>query len=153
MKKKISIRKRYQLAALCIIGLLSACSGGSKTQKNAYEEERLAGKSFGSTKSGIAPCYSDKYAKIGFQVNELFMPEKELRERIENVCTIKNTLIKHLYQKPELDADELFQTMMEYKEMIKPYAGNTSAFLYNALSEGKNILLEGQLGSMKDIDN
>ena len=120
---------------------------------DAYEEERLAGKSFGSTKSGIAPCYSDKYAKIGFQVNELFMPEKELRERIENVCTIKNTLIKHLYQKPELDADELFQTMMEYKEMIKPYAGNTSAFLYNALSEGKNILLEGQLGSMKDIDH
>ena len=112
---------------------------------DAYEEERLAGKSFGSTKSGIAPCYSDKYAKIGFQVNELFMPEK--------VCTIKNTLIKHLYQKPELDADELFQTMMEYKEMIKPYAGNTSAFLYNALSEGKNILLEGQLGSMKDIDH
>lgn len=120
---------------------------------DAYEEERLAGKSFGSTKSGIAPCYSDKYAKIGCQVNELFMPEKELRERIENVCTIKNTLIKHLYQKPELDADELFQTMMEYKEMIKPYAGNTSAFLYNALSEGKNILLEGQLGSMKDIDH
>lgn len=120
---------------------------------DAYEEERLAGKSFGSTKSGIAPCYSDKYAKIGFQVNELFMPEKELRERIENVCTIKNTLIKHLYQKPELDADELFQTMMDYKEMIKPYAGNTSAFLYNALSEGKNILLEGQLGSMKDIDH
>ena len=120
---------------------------------DAYEEERLAGKSFGSTKSGIAPCYSDKYAKIGFQVNELFMPEKELRERIENVCTIKNTLIKHLYQKPELDADEFFQTMMEYKEMIKPYAGNTSAFLYNALSEGKNILLEGQLGSMKDIDH
>ena len=84
-----------------------------------YEEERLGGKSFGSTKSGIAPCYSDKYAKIGFQVNELFMSEKNLRERIENVCTIKNTLIKYLYQKPELDPDELYDTMMEYKEMVK----------------------------------
>ena len=110
---------------------------------DGYEEERLGGKSFGSTKSGIAPCYSDKYAKIGFQVNELFMPEKNLRERIENVCTIKNTLIKHLYHKPELDPDELYETMMEYKEMVKPYVANTTAFLHNAIDEGKTILIEG----------
>lgn len=120
---------------------------------DSYEEERLAGKSFGSTKSGIAPCYSDKYAKIGFQVNELFMPEKALRERIENVCTIKNTLIRHLYNKPALNPDDIFRTMMEYREMVKPYVANTTAFLYDAVSAGKNILLEGQLGSMKDIDH
>ncbi len=120
---------------------------------DTYEEERLAGKSFGSTRSGIAPCYSDKYAKIGFQVNELFMPEADLRDRLENVCTIKNTLIKHLYHQPELDPGELYQTMMEYKEMIRPFVGNTEAFLHKAIEEGKTILLEGQLGSMKDIDH
>ena len=120
---------------------------------DGYEEERLGGKSFGSTKSGIAPCYSDKYAKIGFQVNELFMPEKNLRDRIENVCTIKNTLIKYLYHKPELDPDELYDTMMEYKEMVKPYVANTTAFLHDAIDQGKTILLEGQLGSMKDVDH
>ena len=120
---------------------------------DTYEEERLAGKSFGSTRSGIAPCYSDKYAKIGFQVNELFMPEDQLRSRIENVCTIKNTLIKYLYNKPELDPDELYSTMMEYKEMIAPYVGNTESFLHDAVEQGKNILLEGQLGTLKDIDH
>lgn len=118
-----------------------------------YEEERLAGKSFGSTKSGIAPCYSDKYAKIGFQVNELFMPEDQLREKLENVCTLKNVVIENLYHKPALDADELLATMKEYKEMIKPYVANTSAFLDKAIKEGKSILLEGQLGALKDTDH
>ena len=121
--------------------------------QDGYEEERLAGHAYGSTKSGIAPCYSDKYAKIGFQVNELFMPEDQLRSRIENVCTIKNTLIKYLYNKPELDPDELYSTMMEYKEMIAPYVGNTESFLHDAVEQGKNILLEGQLGTLKDIDH
>ena len=118
-----------------------------------YEEERLAGKSFGSTKSGIAPCYSDKYAKIGFQVNELFMEEDQLREKLENVCTLKNVVIENLYHKPALDADELLATMKEYKEMIKPYVANTSAFLDKAIKEGKSILLEGQLGALKDTDH
>lgn len=118
-----------------------------------YEEARLAGKSFGSTKSGIAPCYSDKYAKIGFQVNELFMPEDQLREKLENVCTLKNVVIENLYHKPALDAAELLATMKEYKEMIKPYVANTSAFLAKAIEEGKNILLEGQLGALKDTDH
>jgi adenylosuccinate synthase len=120
---------------------------------DTYEEARLAGKAYGSTKAGIAPCYSDKYAKIGFQVNELFMPEAELRARIENVCTLKNTLFKYLYHQPELDPNQVYDTMMEYKEMIKPYVANTNAFLHKAVDEGKNILLEGQLGAMKDIDH
>ena len=120
---------------------------------DSYEEERLAGKSFGSTKSGIAPCYSDKYSKIGFQVNELFMPEKELREKIENVCTLKNVLFEHLYHKPIISPDEIFDTMMEYKEMIQPYVANTSRFLHEAIRDNKSILLEGQLGAMKDTDH
>lgn len=117
-----------------------------------YEEERLAGKSFGSTKSGIAPFYSDKYAKIGFQVNELF-DEAALREKLERVVVQKNVLLEHLYHKPALDVDELFDTMMEYKEMIAPYVCDVSAYLYEAIKEDKNILLEGQLGSLKDPDH
>ena len=118
-----------------------------------YEEERLAGKSFGSTKSGIAPFYSDKYAKVGFQINELFEEEAVLREKIERVIVQKNILLEHLYHKPLIDADELYNTLMEYKEMVAPYVCNVSAYLDKAIKEGKNILLEGQLGTLKDPDH
>ncbi len=116
-----------------------------------YEEERLGGKSFGSTKSGIAPFYSDKYAKIGFQVSELF-DEEILREKIDRVCEYKNILLEHLYHKPAINPDELFDTMLEYRKMVEPYVCDVSAFLHEALKEGKNILLEGQLGALKDPD-
>lgn len=117
-----------------------------------YEEERLAGRSFGSTKSGIAPFYSDKYAKIGFQVNELF-DEVALKEKIERVLVQKNILLEHLYHKPLLDPDEIFATLMQYKEMVEPYVCDVSAYLWRAIKENKNILLEGQLGSLKDPDH
>ena len=116
------------------------------------EEERLAGKSFGSTKSGIAPFYSDKYAKIGIQVNELF-DKKGLREKIHNICQIKNVLLEHLYHKPLLDEDELMDVCEEYANMVKPYVADTALFLHEAIKEGKEILLEGQLGSLKDPDH
>ncbi|MCI8335110.1 MAG: adenylosuccinate synthase [Lachnospiraceae bacterium] len=117
------------------------------------EEERLGGKSFGSTKSGIAPFYSDKFAKIGFQVSELFAQESYLREKIANVCIQKNTVLKNLYHREELDQEKLYQELMEYKEMVAPYVCDVSKFLREALKAGKNILLEGQLGSMKDPDH
>ena len=117
-----------------------------------YEEERLAGKSFGSTKSGIAPFYSDKYAKIGFQVSELF-DEDALKEKIERVIVQKNVLLENLYHKPLLKVDDIFNTLMEYKDMVAPYVCDVSAYLYEAIKEGKNILLEGQLGSLKDPDH
>ena len=117
-----------------------------------YEEERLAGKSFGSTKSGIAPFYSDKYAKVGFQVSELFEEESVLKEKLERVCVQKNVILEHLYHKPVMDVNELYNTLMEYKEMVEPFVCDTHQFLYEALKEGKNILLEGQLGSLKDPD-
>ena len=120
---------------------------------DTYEEARLAGKSFGSTKSGIAPFYSDKYAKIGFQVCELFGDETALMEKLENVCALKNVLLEHLYHKPKLDVEELYATMMEYREMIAPYVCDTSAYLDQAIKDGKNILLEGQLGTLKDPDH
>ena len=117
-----------------------------------YEEERLGGKSFGSTKSGIAPFYSDKYAKIGFQVSELF-DEARLKEKVERVCQTKNVLLEHLYHKPLIDVEELFQTLLEYRDMIAPYVGDVSTFLNQALKDGKTILLEGQLGTLKDPDH
>ena len=117
-----------------------------------YEEERLGKNSFGSTKSGIAPFYSDKYAKIGFQVSELF-DDDSLKEKIKAVCEKKNVLLEHLYHKPLLDPDELYNTLMEYKEMVAPYVCDTALFLHEAIKEGKNILLEGQLGSLKDPDH
>lgn len=116
-----------------------------------YEEERLGGKSFGSTKSGIAPFYSDKYAKIGFQVSELF-DEELLKEKIERVCEQKNVILEHLYHKPKLNPEELFKLLLEYRDMVAPYVCDVSAFLRDALKEGKNILLEGQLGALKDPD-
>lgn len=118
-----------------------------------YEEERLGGKSFGSTKSGIAPCYSDKYAKIGFQVHELFMEETALREKLEGVCQQKNVILEHLYHKPALDVDVLFEDLLHYREMVRPYVCNVSACLYDAIKTGKSILLEGQLGALKDTDH
>ena len=117
-----------------------------------YEEERLGGKSFGSTKSGIAPFYSDKYAKIGFQVNELFDADR-LKEKLKSVCETKNVLLEHLYHKPLLNVDELFAELMEYKKMVAPYVCDVSLYLNNALKEGKEILLEGQLGTLKDPDH
>ena len=117
-----------------------------------YEEERLAGKSFGSTKSGIAPFYSDKYAKIGIQVSDLF-DEGRLREKLEKICVTKNVLLEHLYHKPLLVAEELLATLREYKTMIEPYVCDVSLYLDKALKEGKTVLLEGQLGTLKDTDH
>ena len=120
---------------------------------DTYEEERLGGKSFGSTKSGIAPSYSDKYAKIGFQVSELFEDEAVLKDKVQRVCETKNVLLEHLYHKPLLNPDEVLAELMEYKKMVEPYVCDVSAYLHDAIKDGKNILLEGQLGSLKDPDH
>ena len=119
--------------------------------QDTYEEERLAGNAFGSTKSGIAPFYSDKYAKNGIQISELF-DEESLKEHLKNICTLKNPLFVHLYHKDPLDPDSLFSQLMEWREMIRPYVGDTHRYLKDAIAAGKTILLEGQLGSLKDPD-
>ncbi len=117
------------------------------------EEERLAGKSFGSTKSGIAPFYSDKYAKVGWQVNELFWDDKTLMEKIERICVQKDILLTHLYHRDPIDKEGLLETIHSYRDMIAPYVGNVSEYLENAIREDKTILLEGQLGTLKDPDH
>ncbi|MEA4889365.1 MAG: adenylosuccinate synthase [Clostridiaceae bacterium] len=116
-----------------------------------YEEERLSARQFGSTKSGIAPFYSDKYAKIGFQISELY-DDAALKEKLAGVLTAKNVLLQHLYGKPLLDAETLYTQLVEWREAIRPYVGDTIRFLHKALAEGKKILLEGQLGALKDPD-
>lgn len=118
---------------------------------DTYEEERLGKNAFGSTKSGIAPFFSDKYAKIGIQLNELF-DEETLRAKLKNICTLKNLTLEHVYHKPLLDEEELYNTCLEYKEKIAPYVCDTHAYLQQAIKDGKEILLEGQLGTLKDPD-
>jgi len=120
--------------------------------QDTYEEARLAGKAYGSTKSGIAPFYSDKFAKIGIQVSELF-DDEILEEKVEKICILKNVMFKYLYHMPELDKTELLNTLREYRDMIEPFVCDVSTYLYKAIKEGKNILLEGQLGSLKDPDH
>lgn len=119
---------------------------------DAYEEERLGGKSFGSTKSGIAPFYSDKFAKIGFQVSELFDDEL-LKEKSVRIAEQKNVLLEHLYHKPLITPEDLYTELIEYRDMVAPYVCDVSLYLHKAIKEGKNILLEGQLGTLKDPDH
>ena len=106
-----------------------------------------------TTKSGIAPFYSDKYAKIGFQVSELFLEESLLREKIERVILQKNVILEHLYHAPALSVDEIYGELMSYKKMVEPYVCDVSSYLWDAIKEGKNVLLEGQLGTLKDPDH
>ena len=121
-------------------------------QLDAWEEVRLGKGSFGSTKSGIAPFYADKYAKIGFQVCELFDVDA-LQSRIELFCDRKNPLLTTMYGQKPLDPADIAAELRELAEIIRPYVCDTSALLYDAIAAGKRILLEGQLGSLKDTDH
>ena len=119
---------------------------------DGMEEARLAAKSFGSTKSGIAPFYSDKVAKIGFQISDLFDVKEAVMERIDHVIGLKNVLYTQLYGAQPLNRDEIYAKLMEYKVALAPYVADTTTLLHEAVQAGKTILLEGQLGSLKDPD-
>lgn len=120
---------------------------------DSLEEERLAGKSFGSTKSGIAPFYSDKYAKIGWQVSEFYQDDEILKEKIARVAEIKNCLLVNLYHTDPINEADILARIKEWRELIRPYVGDVSAYLDQAIRENRTILLEGQLGTMKDPDH
>ena len=121
-------------------------------QLDCLEEERLGKNSFGSTKSGIAPFYGDKYQKIGLQLCQLFEPDV-LREKLLHALDIKNALITNLYHKEPIDAEALIAKLTDLAERIRPYTADTDAYLMQAVREGKNILLEGQLGTLRDPDH
>lgn len=116
------------------------------------EEERLGSKGFGSTKSGIAPFYSDKYLKTGIQVSDLF-DDEGLKEKITSNCNIKNQILKTIYNAPELDESIIYNELISYKEQLQPMVCDVALFLNNAIKKGKKILLEGQLGALRDPDN
>ena len=122
-------------------------------QFDSLEEARLAGKSFGSTKSGIAPFYSDKFAKIGWQINEFYQDDEVLMEKINRIADQKDVLLTGLYHTDPIDRQGLLQWIKDRREKVKDYLGNVSLYLDTAIREGKNILLEGQLGTMKDPDH
>ena len=116
------------------------------------EEERLGARSFGSTKAGIAPFYADKYLKLGVQVADLF-DEARLRERLHTSLVAKNVLLEHLYDKPPIEVDGLLADLTRDAERIKPFACDTTSLLKDALAVGKGVLLEGQLGALRDPDH
>lgn len=119
---------------------------------DCLEEKRLGAKSFGSTKSGIAPFYSDKYLKTGLQVCDLY--SDGLYEKVETICANKNIQLKYVYNETEmLSPDDVYAWLMNYKDALAPYVCDTAYYLHDAVSAGKNILLEGQLGSLRDPDN
>ncbi len=117
-----------------------------------YEEERLGDKKFGSTKSGIAPFFADKYAKVGIQVWELYHKER-LKEKLKDMYEKINIQFKYLYNKPEIDYNEVFDVLCGYADAVKDNVADTAKILRKAINDGKNILLEGQLGSLKDTDH
>ena len=119
---------------------------------DVYEEERLSDRKFGSTKSGIAPFYADKYAHIGLQVWQLY-DDPDLRKRVEDVCMKVNILLEHLYHKPIIDVDELLEHLRGQAEWLRPYVTDTTLLLHNAIEEDKTVLMEGQLGTLRDIDH
>lgn len=117
-----------------------------------YEEERLGDRKFGSTKSGIAPFYADKFSKVGLQVWELY-EEERLKDKLKHMYEKINIQFKHLYNKPEINYIEVYEKLLKYANMIKENVTDTSSYLRNAIKENKNILLEGQLGALKDTDH
>jgi adenylosuccinate synthase len=117
-----------------------------------YEEERLSDRKFGSTKKGIAPFYADKYYKVGVQVADLF-DEERLRARLEASLAVKNVLFEHLYHKPPIQVDDIAPALLQDGQRIKPLVCDTTALLHEALAAGKRILVEGQLGALRDPDH
>lgn len=115
------------------------------------EEKRLADAKFGSTKSGIAPFYSDKFAKIGFQIAELYN-EEWLSKKVSNIIDIKNALLINLYNHEPLNKEDILNELKTYRDMIDPFVSDTFTFLNEAYKSGKNILFEGQLGALRDPD-
>ncbi len=116
------------------------------------EEERLGARQFGSTRSGIAPFYADKALKIGVRIADLFLPER-LSDRLRRSLELKNILFVHGYHQPPVDPAALLSALQADASRIAPYVADTTALLQQAVSRGERILLEGQLGALRDPDH
>ena len=115
------------------------------------EEMRLADKKYGSTKQGIAPFYSDKYQKKTILAGELFYPE-ELKAHLSDLMEWKNLTLTKVYGSKPYTMEMLDEWILSYCEKIKPFVCDTGAFLRKAQKDGKSILFEAQLGSLRDLD-
>ena len=116
------------------------------------EEQRLADKKYGSTKQGIAPFYSDKYQKKTVMAGELFYPER-LRTHLKDLMEWKNLIIKGVYGAEPYTWDEIENWLNTSCEAIKPYICDTGDLLREAEENGKRIMFEAQLGSLRDLDH
>ena len=118
---------------------------------DALEEARLADKKYGSTKQGIAPFYSDKYQKKTVLAGELFYPA-ELKRHLADLLEWKNLIISRVYGAKPHTMDELDAWLEDYAYKIKPYITDTGRLLRDAQKDGKSIMFEAQLGSLRDLD-
>ncbi|MGC5327432.1 adenylosuccinate synthase [Brevibacillus sp. SYSU BS000544] len=116
------------------------------------EENRLGAKGFGSTKRGIAPFYADKYAKLGIQVSDLF-DQQRLRQRVEQLMAAKNILLEHHYGRQPINMEEMLTQLGQLADRLKPFITDTSVLLHDAYTNKEVILLEGQLGALRDPDH
>ncbi len=115
------------------------------------EEIRLADKKYGSTKQGIAPFYSDKYQKKTILAGELFYTQ-ELKAHLADLMEWKNLTLTKVYGAKPYTMAMLEEWLETYCEKIKPYVCDTGVFLKDAKENGKSILFEAQLGSLRDLD-
>ncbi len=118
---------------------------------DCLEEDRLAGKKFGSTRRGIAPAYADRYMKKCFRMGELLYPDL-LKEKIADIVEWKNLTVAGGYHATPVTAQEVEEYFKTYGEPLKEYITDTGSYLNEAHKAGKNILFEAQLGALRDVD-
>ncbi|NBU32418.1 MAG: adenylosuccinate synthase [Actinobacteria bacterium] len=115
--------------------------------------ERFLGKSkIGTTGRGIGPTYSDKIARLGLRVQDLF-DEKILREKIEGSLMSKNQVLVKVFNRRAIAVDEVAEELLGYAERLRPYIADTALLLNNALDQDKVVLLEGGQGTLLDVDH
>ncbi len=118
---------------------------------DCLEEDRLKDKKFGSTRRGISPVYSDKYAKKGIRMGDLLEPEY-LKERLEGIIEWKNLTIEKVYGAEGVTLDAMLAWLNKFGERFRPFICDTGVYLNQAVKEGKRIMFEAQLGALRDID-
>lgn len=121
-------------------------------EQDGLQESYLGDKKFGSTKRGIGPVYSDKYAKKGIQMGELLLGEEHLRSRILPLVEWKNLTLVNVYGGEPMDGEEMVQWALRYGSVLKDYICDTGLLLHRALEAGKKVMFEAQLGALRDIE-
>ncbi len=106
----------------------------------------------GTTGRGIGPCYIDKYARKGIKIVDL-LHRDTLENKIRMNLQEKNNLLKKVYDKEELDVEEIIKEYTEFDKKIDQYIKDVPVYLNNSIAEGKSVLLEGAQGALLDVDH